>query len=489
VKKILAYINPMTHIGERDYPVLFPALTLIVTSVVLEMYVKLFLHDPNAVGLPAITIYIGLIVYFAFRLGIRGGFVAVFFTILYYLYIIWDRQYAGAQLVSGLETTAVLTLIYSAIAFTIGWLKERIDWLLDREITERMRLMTVIQKLPVGVLLADQSNQVIVANGEMSRIVGKKITRGMRAMHMVYELYSPQTGKLVSPEQYPLHQALKRGKTTSNQEMILATLDGKKRTVLVTSAPILDTQNNIVAGVSICQDVTLVREIESRKDDFVSMASHELKTPITSLKLFLTLVQKRLIERKYDDAQAALVKVERQIGNLMHIITNLLDVSRYRAGKMLYTPEKFRLDKLVEETVDSLQGISHQRVVIKKRKNLTLEVFADRHRINQVLANLITNAYKYSDKTSDVVVTLTKNGTSAEVSVMDKGIGIPRSQHKKIFDRLYQIPDRNKNNTYPGFGMGLYISKEIIRDHKGRIWVDSVPGEGSTFHFTLPLYT
>jgi signal transduction histidine kinase len=156
-----------------------------------------------------------------------------------------------------------------------------------------------------------------------------------------------------------------------------------------------------------------------------------------------------------------------------------------QTGKLHFTKEDIRLDELIEETVEQLEGTTKNQSITFSGKN-PLTVNADRYRVYQVLNNLITNAAKYSPEGSDITVRLKKIDGKAVVSVSDSGIGISKDQQKKIFDRLYQVVDA-EINTFPGLGMGLYISKEIIKRHKGTIWVESEKGKGSTFFFSLPL--
>ena len=132
---------------------------------------------------------------------------------------------------------------------------------------------------------------------------------------------------------------------------------------------------------------------------------------------------------------------------------------------------------------EALQGTVEQHIVYEKTK--PLHVFVDRFRIDQVLTNLITNAAKYSPRDKEILIKIKKEGDKVIVSVKDFGIGIEKDQQKRVFDRLYQVTDE-KEKTFPGLGMGLYISKEIVKRHKGTIWVESQKGHGSTFFFSLP---
>ena len=156
-----------------------------------------------------------------------------------------------------------------------------------------------------------------------------------------------------------------------------------------------------------------------------------------------------------------------------------------QTGKLVFTKEEFRIDTLIEEIIDVLQDSAVDKKIIFTKK-LPLIVLADRFRIYQVITNLITNAIKFSNQGERIIVSLQKQDDKAVVSIQDFGIGVAKEQQKKIFERLYQVNDE-KVKTFPGFGMGLYISKEIIKKNKGSIWVESELGKGATFYFSLPI--
>lgn len=222
---------------------------------------------------------------------------------------------------------------------------------------------------------------------------------------------------------------------------------------------------------------------DQRKDEFMSMVSHELKTPITSLKLFTGILERQV--KKYSDVkmEQTVKRTKYQIEKMSEIISDLLDISRIQTGKMQLKMENFRLDQLVSDTIAGLEGMSGKHQLVPKRLE-PVRVTADRFRLYQVITNFITNAVKYSPDANKVIINVYQKGEQAVVSIKDYGIGIPKKQQKMIFDKLYQV--QSSHNAITGLGMGLYISKEIIRAHNGVIWVESSSGKGSTFYFSLP---
>jgi chemotaxis family two-component system sensor kinase Cph1 len=225
-------------------------------------------------------------------------------------------------------------------------------------------------------------------------------------------------------------------------------------------------------------------DLMAKKDEFMSIASHELKTPITSVKASLQILQ-RMAEKNENLQPAApfVDKAARQVNKLTAIIHELLDVTRIQAGKLELDKTDFNLGELILECVDQCKLDDKEHVFqIDGDKNLL--IYADRNRIDQVLCNLLTNAIKYSPGAGLIIVAFEKleNGL-VKVSVTDNGIGIPEDKTADIFDRFYRV--ENRPQYYSGIGLGLFISSEIIKRHGGEIGVESILGKGSTFWFTV----
>lgn len=236
---------------------------------------------------------------------------------------------------------------------------------------------------------------------------------------------------------------------------------------------------------SIYKELRQRNEEEKVKDNFINMASHELKTPITSMKIFTHVLKRKLHDGQVSEAKRYITKIDNQTNKLTLLISDLLDLSRIQTGKMRIEKESFNLDALIDETVEEIQGTTKKHdIVVDGHVNRLVK--ADRYRMYQVLVNLLTNAIKYSPEGGKITVTSELLDKKAIVSVKDSGIGIDTRFQKKIFERLYQVTDP-KEKTFPGLGVGLYISSYIMREHKGTLTVESEKGKGSTFSFSLPL--
>ena len=376
--------------------------------------------------------------------------------------------------------------MYFFIAAIIGWLKQRIDHLIEKQANEKLRLQTILQQLPVGVVITDNKGKVIQANKQTERILGVKVPVGYVAGQDEELVPGTQNGGLPArSNDSPLYQSLKTGKAVVGKEFSIKRQDGRTRYIQISSSVIHDKKRKIIAAASIIDDISHRKELERQKDDFLSMASHELKTPITSLKLFIDLQSMQLKQKDTKKAKYFNDRIRGQADRLKELTSDLLDVSRIQTDKLHFKIEEFDITDVIRDTVEGLQGTTKQHEIVIKNGKKQL-VKADRYRIYQVLVNLITNAIKYSPNGKKIIVEAKKVKNRILVSIQDSGIGIDKDQQAKIFERLYQVSDPEEK-TFPGLGLGLYISKEIITRHRGKMWVESVKGKGATFFFSLPV--
>ncbi|MGN6801744.1 MAG: PAS domain-containing sensor histidine kinase [Ginsengibacter sp.] len=247
--------------------------------------------------------------------------------------------------------------------------------------------------------------------------------------------------------------------------------------------PVLDDEGNVTAIAGTTRDITEIRELLRQKDEFLGIASHELKTPVTSIKAYGQVLQ-TIFERKQDyTAVAALQKMDAQINKLTGLISDLLDVTKIQAGKIVFNEENFDLSNQISDIVYELQ-LTTQKHQIIKRLEPGIVVNGDKERISQVVINFITNAIKYSPDADKIEVQLYKNGDKIITSVKDFGIGIAPEVQNHIFEQFYRVSAAH--STIPGLGIGLYISSEIAKRIGGNIWVESKVKEGSTFYFSIP---
>ena len=230
-------------------------------------------------------------------------------------------------------------------------------------------------------------------------------------------------------------------------------------------------------------DITKRKFLEQQKDDFLGIASHELKTPVAVMKGYVNMVEQQLKGNGNKKESELLRKVDDQIKRISSIINDLLDVTRIESGRIKYEMEEFDFDQLVDETVESMQYLSTHNLIRTGKSGK--KVVADKERTGQVIVNFIANAIKYSPKERDVIINTSSNDNDVILKVQDFGMGIPKDSVNKVFDRFYRIRNTTGNKS-SGMGLGLFISAEIINRQNGKIWVESQEGKGSEFSFSLP---
>ncbi|MBB5395505.1 ATP-binding protein [Mucilaginibacter sp. AK015] len=260
--------------------------------------------------------------------------------------------------------------------------------------------------------------------------------------------------------------------------------DGVYRWHLNRAQPLKNDKGEIIFWVGTATDIEDQKREMDRKDEFIGIASHELKTPLTSLKGYLQLIAGYKKEQLPPIITQYINKAGVSINKLQSLINDLLDVSKIKAGRLEYSLNDVNITELVNQCVENAEHV-YSSYIFEKQIEGDLIVKGNNERLEQVLMNLINNAVKYSQNDKNVLITVKKNNNKARVSVTDHGIGLSQPQQTRIFERFYRVEDR-KNMT-SGLGMGLYISQEIISNHNGTIGVDSETGQGSTFYFELPL--
>lgn len=232
-------------------------------------------------------------------------------------------------------------------------------------------------------------------------------------------------------------------------------------------------------------DIDEQKQLQKQKDEFIGIASHELKTPVTSIKAYAQVLEAMFL-KKGDLREAGMVnKMNAQVNRLTNLIGDLLDVTKLHTGKLQFNESAFDFNEMVHEVVEEVQRITERHTITEDYVQTGI-VHADKDRIGQVITNLITNAIKYSPDASKVIVfTRIKDG-EVRLCVQDFGIGIARDKKDRVFEQFYRVSG-DKQHTFPGLGLGLYISSEIIKREGGKIWVESVEGKGSTFCFSIPV--
>lgn len=263
--------------------------------------------------------------------------------------------------------------------------------------------------------------------------------------------------------------------------------DGQYGWRLSRAVPFRDPNGNVQMWVGTSTDIDDIKRHQQEKDDFIKIASHELKTPVTTIKAYVQLLLEQQYAKEYPVLSKSLATIDKQVSKLSRLISDLLDVTKIELGSFFPEKERFCITELISDVVSQLQAATRtHRLVLEDRDELFVD--ADRDRITQVLTNLITNAIKYSPAADRVIIRLGARNGHVLVSIQDFGIGLNSKDHDKIFHRFYRV-ESNDRSIIPGFGLGLFIVREIVTRHEGKVWVESEPGQGSTFFLSLPAAT
>lgn len=236
---------------------------------------------------------------------------------------------------------------------------------------------------------------------------------------------------------------------------------------------------------ALLDEIEYRKEAEKKKDEFISIASHELKTPLTSVKGYLQLLERSIDKGDISVVKNRLFKVQDQLEKLNVLVADLLDISKIESGKLKFNRKYFSIDDLLHNIIDVMQQ-SNNDFKFKLSGSVGCQVFGDEMRIEQVIVNFITNAIKYSPGTNEILINVEICDNNLYIGVKDFGIGMAKEHLDKVFNKFYRVEETSLR--FQGLGIGLFICAEIIERHNGTIGVKSQPGDGSEFYFTIPLH-
>ncbi len=368
----------------------------------------------------------------------------------------------------------------------------------------RVLLQAVIDELPGSVyLVRGRAARLVLANRAVADVwgahwepgtpMGEFLARnGIQVFHI--------DGRPLAPEEFATLRAVQTGISVRHHQEIIHHADGTTLPVLV-NAVALDprvlgnshTEEEEPAAIVVHLDVTALKEAERVKDEFIGIAAHELRTPLAVIKGFSQMLIMQTNRGKgpalADWQMEAIADIDSATSRLVELTEDLLDVTRLQAGRLQLQLEPTDLVALVKRILARFQVTAEGHPLLLKVMREPLVCNVDHRRIEQVFSNLINNAIKYSPMGGPVTITLDEDEDerNALFTIQDQGIGIPENQRGRIFSRFMRA-DNTQMYDIKGTGLGLYLCRELVERHEGRIWFDSVEGKGSTFYVSLPLY-
>jgi PAS domain S-box-containing protein len=349
---------------------------------------------------------------------------------------------------------------------------------------ERSALSAIIDNSAEGVMILDAAGRVQDLNRVLARITGWDADQALgRPAAEVLALRDRRDQPIPLPEIAPRHPQSTGERVYLEGDVVRRS--GPPLTVGVTVTPLYDEEGSLLRAILNVVDITRFRQAEEMKSTFVSVVSHELKTPVALIKGYAETLRREDADWDQDTMRESLNVIIEESDHLTHLIDGLLEASRIQAGGLKLQPTDVNMPRLAERVID---GFRTQTEKHSFRLDFAADfppAWGDPERLHEVLSNLVSNAVKYSPQGGTVWVGGRVDGAGMTIYVADEGIGIPAEEQDRIFERFYRVESGLHRST-EGTGLGLYLVKAVVEAHGGRIWVESAPGRGSILIFTLP---
>ena len=354
-------------------------------------------------------------------------------------------------------------------------------------LAEKAKDEAVLSSIGDAVFACDKNGKIFLFNDMAQKLTGISEKKAIgKNYNQILKFISELDGK---PCDDFIIKAIDNHKTTkARNHTILIRNDGQKIQVSTSAAPITNINADTIGSVVVFHDVTREREIDKTKTEFVSLASHQLRTPLTAINWNSELILSPIKGSLNKDQRQLMEEIHASSKRMVTLVDTLLNVSHLELGTFSIDPEPVNIVDVAEVSLQELiSQIENKKLILKKKYDPNIPMFsADRKLLGIILGNLLSNAIKYTPRDGKISLTINKEKKSIFIIVSDTGIGIPTSQHKNIFTKLFRA-DNAKIMDSDGTGLGLYIVKEILENSGGKIRFDSQEGKGSIFYVTLPL--
>ena len=347
-----------------------------------------------------------------------------------------------------------------------------------------MRL--ILDNIEDGVALIDTAGKIVIFNPAAGRIIGRAPREVLGKNWSEILRFVDSHGLALTKEMQPISRALVEQKSIREKDAYLHTLQEARIPVHVIVTPLAEAEQHGQSLVLVIREMSLEKEAEAAKTDFVSTASHEMRTPLAALEGYITLI----LEQSADDTTKEYAKKAHQ--NIMHLgklFQNLLTTTQSEDGQLSHTPQVFLLNELCQQIVSTAQAqaankqirLSFDQADHNNQQAYNLE--ADPVRIHELLSNVLDNALKYTDPGGEVKLSLRRLEDFVQIKIADTGYGVSPKDLPHLFQKFYRV-----DNNQPGTGLGLFICKKIVELYGGDIWLESEVGHGSIFCINLPLH-
>ncbi|HEX2988671.1 MAG TPA: GAF domain-containing protein, partial [Chloroflexota bacterium] len=350
---------------------------------------------------------------------------------------------------------------------------------------ERDELDAIISNTSDAIFIVDQENRITRINAAAEALMGWRADEVMGRECDETVFGCPTAGTSVSDTVPSLREVVEKREPIPYFETMVVTKDGRERDVAASYSFVHSESRGQGLGVVIARDISKQREVDRMKSEFVSMVSHELRTPLGLIKGYASTLLNPQLNLDAATVQRFLMGIDGAADRLARLIENVLSVSRIESGLLRISAQPVDLSHLVSAAVTNARATTKGHEIQLTLPRRPVKVEGDKIQLELVMDNLLGNAIKYSPMGRPIEVQVESRGSEVEVRVADQGIGIAAHHLPKVFDKFYRVEGGYSRRT-PGSGLGLFICRNIIEAHGGRIWAESVLGEGSTFAFVLP---
>lgn len=447
-----------------------------------------------------------LIILLAASLGIYTVTGYVVLTVIYLMLASWSAN-ATAEYVGN-------NAVYAAAAIATGmlgiWLwrnhpqEEKTGNSQNSELAEKLEVEQLkseilIKSIGDGVLVIDSSGVIQLFNAPAAEITGWEEDEAMGIDYTQVMPLQDEEGNELTGESDVFQQVVKTGENVRRKDVILLNRQQRKLHLSLTVAPIFTGHEKVTGAIAVFSDISQEKKAARERDEFISTASHEMRTPVAAIEGFLSLVLNPQVSTIDENAKKYIQKAYESTQHLGKLFKDLLSITKIEDQQMEQEAEPFELGKVIKNAVDELQFKAEQKNLDLKLKshsgigadrNGVMPLFyvnADSERIREVFINLVDNAIKFTPE-GEVNVSINGDDKQVTVGVHDQGVGIPEDEIDHLFQKFYRV-DNSKTREIGGTGLGLYLSRTIIETYNGNIWVESEEDKGSSFYFSLPRLT
>ena len=336
---------------------------------------------------------------------------------------------------------------------------------------------SILGSIEDAVIVLDHSMQMLKTNSSFSRLFSESESIVPSSGFSTFIKPFDKNGNFCDA----IEDVIARQKNFSNRQFELYTTEGDKKTFDVTCQLMTTNGGNNV--LIILHNITAYKQVEREREDIMGFVAHELRNPLSNVILCNEIIGESIKENRLDEVNEMLERSKNNVKRLNKMIAELYDATRVNSGYLQLEISEFNFKDVVNEAVDTVTGLQPAHHISVKG-NADIQIKGDRYRLIQVLTNYLSNGIKYSNGQPEVVLTVEHNGHTLTVSVKDDGLGISKDQLPYIFERFFRV---EKTRNIEGIGLGLYLCRQIIHAHHGKIWVDSIEGKGSTFYFSIPI--